>query len=52
MAINRNKSARRVDIPVNSESNHDHMDPAMEQDEPGHAKPSSEQISDHNDPEG
>ena len=28
------------------------MDPAMEQDEPGHAKPSSEQISDHNDPEG
>ena len=24
----------------------------MEQDEPGHAKPSSEQISDHNDPVG
>ena len=49
---NSDKSARRADIPANSESNNDHMDPAMEQDEPGHAKPSSEQISDHNDPEG
>ena len=28
------------------------MDPAMEQDEPGHAKSSSEQIPDHNDPKG
>ena len=49
---NSDKSARRVDIPMNSESNNDHMDLAMEQDEPGHAKPSSEQKSDHNDPEG
>ena len=49
---NSDKSARRVDIPVNSKSNHDHMDPAMEQDEPGHAKSSPEQIPDHNDPEG
>ena len=28
------------------------MDPAMEQDEPGHAKPSSKKMPDHNDPEG
>ena len=28
------------------------MDPAMEQDEPCHAEPSSEQTPDHNDPEG
>ena len=49
---NSDKSARRIDIPVNPEGNNDHMDPAMEQDEPGHAKPSSEQISDHDDPEG
>ena len=49
---NSDKSARRVDIPANSESNNDHMDPTMEQDELGHAKSSSEQISDHNDPEG
>ena len=28
------------------------MDPAMEQDEPGHAKHSSEQTPDHNDPVG
>ena len=46
---NSDKSARRVDIP---EGSNDHMDPAMEQHEPGHAKPSSEQISDHDDPEG
>ena len=26
---NSDKSARRVDIPANSESNNDHMDPAM-----------------------
>ena len=49
---NSDKSARRIDIPVNPEGSNDHMDPAMEQDEPGHAKPSSEQIPDHNDPEG
>jgi len=49
---NSDKSARRVDITANSESNNDHMDPAMEQDEPGHTKSSSEQIPDHNDPEG
>ena len=49
---NSDKSARRVDILVNPEGNNDHMDPAMEQDEPGHAKSSSEQILDHNDPEG
>ena len=49
---NSDKSARRVDIPANSESNNDHMDPAMEQDDQGHAKSSSEQIPDHNDPEG
>ena len=28
------------------------MDPTMKQDELGHAKPSSEQMPDHNDPEG
>ena len=49
---NSDKSARRVDIPANSESNNDHMDPAMEQDEPGHAEHSLEQTPDHNDPEG
>ena len=49
---NSDKSAIRADIPANSKSNNDHTDPAMEQDEPGHAKPISEQIPDHNDPEG
>ena len=49
---NSDKSARRVDIPVNPEGSNDHMDPAMEQDEPGHAKPSSKQIPDHTDPAG
>ena len=49
---NSDKSARRVDIPAYSESNNDHMDPAMEQDEPGHAKSSSEQIPNHNYSEG
>ena len=49
---NSDKSARRIDTPVNSEGNNDHMDPAMEQDEPGHAEHSSEQTPDHNDPEG
>ena len=49
---NSDKSARRVDIPANSESNNDQMDPAIEQDEPGHAKSSSEHIPDRNDPEG
>ena len=49
---NSDKSARRVDIPVNPEGSNDDMDPAMEQDEPGHAKPISEQMPDHNDPEG
>ena len=41
-----------MDIPVNSEGNDDRMDPAMEQDEPGHAEPSSEQMHGRNDPEG
>ena len=49
---NSDKSARRIDTPVNSEGNNDHMDPVIEQDEPGHAEPSSEQMPDHNDPEG
>ena len=49
---NSDKSARKIDTPVNSEGNNDHMDLAMEQDEPGHAKPSSAQIPNHNDPEG
>ena len=39
---NSDKSTRRVDIPVKPEGSNDHMDPAMEQDEPGHAEHSSE----------
>ena len=46
---NCDKSARRADIP---EGSNDHTDPVMEHDESGHAKPSWEQISDHNDPVG
>ena len=49
---NSDKSVRKIDTPVNSEGNNDHMDPAMEQDEPGHTEHSSEQTPDHNDPEG
>ena len=49
---NSDKSARKIDVPVNSEGNNEHMDPAMEQDEPGHAKSSSEQIPGHSDPKG
>ena len=30
---NSDKSARRIDIPVNPEGSNDHMDPAMEQDD-------------------
>ena len=49
---NSSKSARRNDTPVNPEGNNDHTEPAMEQDEPGHAKHSSEQTPEDNDPEG
>ena len=48
---NSDNSARKIDTPVHSEGNNDHMDPAMEQDEPGHAEHSSEQTPDHNDPD-
>ena len=49
---NISKSARRIDTPVNPEGNNDHTEPAMEQDEPGHAEHSSEQTPEDNDPEG
>ena len=49
---NSDKSARKIDTPVNSDGNNDHTDPAMEQDELGHAEHSSEQTPDENDPEG
>ena len=49
---NSTRSARRIDTPVNPEGNNDHTEPAMEQDEPGHAEHSSEQMPEHNDPEG
>ena len=39
---NSDKNARKIDTPVKSIGNNDHMDPAMEQDEPGHAEHSSE----------
>ena len=45
-------SARRIDTPDNSKGNTDHMDPAMEQDEPGHAEHSLEHTADHSYPEG
>ena len=48
---NSSKSARRIDTPVNPEGNNDHMEPVMEQDEPGHAEHSSEQTPEDNDPE-
>ena len=49
---NSDKSARRIHIPISPEGSNDHMDPAIEQDDPGHAKPSSEQTPDQNDQEG
>ena len=49
---NSDKSARRIDIPVNSEGNNDHEDLAMEQDKPGHAEYNPEHTPDHSDPEG
>jgi len=49
---NSSKSARRIDTPVNPEGNNDHTEPAMEQDEPGHAEHSSEKTPEDNDPEG
>ena len=49
---NSDNSARKIDTPVNSEGNNDHMDPAMEQDEPGHAEHSPERTPDHSDPDG
>ena len=49
---NSDKSARRIDTPVNPEGNNDHTEPAMEQDETGHAEHSSEQMLEDNDPEG
>ena len=49
---NSDNIARKIDTSVNSEGNNDYMDPAMEQDEPGHTKPSSEQTPDHTDPAG
>ena len=49
---NSDNSARKIDTPVNSKGNNDHMDPAMQQDEPGHTKHSPEQTPDHSDPEG
>lgn len=49
---NSNNNARKIDTPVNSKGNNDHMDPVMEQDEPGHAEHSPEQTPDHSDPEG
>ena len=49
---NSSKSARRIDTPVNLKGNNDHTEPAMEQDEPGHAEHSSEQTPEDNDPEG
>ena len=41
-----------MDTPVNPDGKNDQTEPVMEQDEPGHAKQSSEQIPNHYDPEG
>ena len=49
---NINKSARRMDNPFNPEGNNDHTEPAMEQDEPGHAEHSPGHTPEENDPEG
>ena len=49
---NMSKSARRIDTPVNPEGNNDQTEPAMEQDELGHAEHSSGQTPEDNDPEG
>ena len=49
---NSDNSARKIDTPVDSKGNNDHMDPGMEQEEPGHAEHSLEQTPDHGDPEG
>ena len=49
---NSGKSARWIDTPVNPECHNDHTEPAMEQDEPDHAKHNSEQTPEDNDPKG
>ena len=41
-----------MDTLVNPEGNNDQIEPAMEQDEPGHAEHSSEHTPEDNDPEG
>ena len=41
-----------MDTPVNPEGNNDQTEPAMEQDEPGHAEHSLERMPEENDPEG
>ena len=41
-----------MDTLANPEGNNDQTEPAMEQDEPGHAGHSSEQTPEDNDPEG
>ena len=45
-------SARKNNTPVDSKGNDDHMDPAMEQDEPADGEHSTEPLSDHDDAEG
>jgi len=49
---NISKSTRRIDTLVNFEGNNDQTEPAMEQDELGHAEHSSEHTPEENDPEG
>ena len=49
---NSDKSARKIDTPIDSKGNNDHMDPAMEQDEPGDGEHSPEPTTDDADPEG
>ena len=49
---NSDNNARKFDTLFDSKGNNDHMDPAREQDEPGHAEYNPEKAPDHSDPEG
>ena len=49
---NNDNNARKNNTPVDSRGNNDHMDPAIEQDEPADGEHSTEPLSDNGDAEG